>query len=108
LQAIRETGGRADAVTEGEIVDAILLLARTEGIFTETAGGVTVGVLAKLAAAGVFHPGERVVALITGMGLKTIEAVSDRAGPTVTIGASLAEFEAKIESGDLLDGKALS
>jgi threonine synthase len=104
LQAIRETNGRADAVTEGEIVDAILLLARTEGIFTETAGGVTVGVLAKLAAAGVFHPGERVVALITGMGLKTIEAVSDRAGPTVTINASLAEFEEKIALGELPNG----
>ncbi len=106
VQAIRDTGGRADAVTEGEIVDAILLLARTEGIFTETAGGVTVGVLAKLAAAGVFHPGERVVALITGMGLKTIEAVSDRAGPTVTIPASLAEFEDKIARGELPNGKA--
>jgi threonine synthase len=105
LQAIRETGGRADTVTEGEIVDAILLLARTEGIFTETAGGVTVGVLAKLAQAGVFAPGERVVALITGMGLKTIEAVSHSAKP-VTITPSIDEFEEKVELGLIPNGKA--
>jgi threonine synthase len=90
-------------VTEGEIVDAILLLARTEGIFTETAGGVTVGVLAKLAAQGVFGPGERVVALITGMGLKTIEAVSHAANP-VTITPSFDEFEEQIELGRIPNG----
>jgi threonine synthase len=103
LQAIRETGGQAGMVTEGEIVDAILLLARTEGIFTETAGGVTVGVLAKLAAQGVFGPGERVVALITGMGLKTIEAVSHAADP-VTITPSFDEFEEQIELGRIPNG----
>ena len=107
LQAIRETGGRADTVTEGEIVEAILLLARTEGIFTETAGGVTIGVLAKLAAADVFAPGERVVALVTGMGLKTIEAVSHSAKP-VTITPSMDEFEEKIELGLIPNGKAHS
>jgi threonine synthase len=96
---VRETGGRIDIVTDGEVVEAMLLLARTEGIFTETAGGVTVGVLAKLANAGVFGPGERVVALITGMGLKTIEHVADKAKPTVTITPSLGEFEEKVELG---------
>jgi threonine synthase len=106
LQAIKQTGGRADTVTEEEIVESILLLARTEGIFTETAGGVTVGVLAKLAAAGAFAPGERVVALITGMGLKTLEAVSGRARPAVTITPSLDEFEEKIELGLIPNGKA--
>jgi threonine synthase len=99
LRAARETGGRIDTVTDDEVVDAMLLLARTEGIFTETAGGVTVGVLAKLAADGAFGPGERVVALITGMGLKTVEHVRDVARPTVTITPDLSEFEEKIELG---------
>ena len=108
LQAIRETGGRADTVTEEEIVESILLLARTEGIFTETAGGVTVGVLAKLAQAGVFSPGERVVALITGMGLKTLEAVTDRSGPAVTITPAFDEFEEKVELGLIPNGRKKS
>ena len=67
---------RVAAVTDDEIVEGIRLLARTEGIFAETAGGVTVGVLAKLAASGVVKPNERVVALITGNGLKTLDAVA--------------------------------
>jgi threonine synthase len=104
LQAIRATGGDADSVTEPEIIESILLLARTEGIFTETAGGVTVGVLAKLAGRGVFAPGERVVALITGMGLKTIEAVSHAAAP-VTITATMDEFEERIALGQIPNGK---
>jgi threonine synthase len=99
LRSVRETGGRIDIVTDGEVVEAMFLLARTEGIFTETAGGVTVGVLAKLARDGVFEPGERVVALITGMGLKTIEHVVGQAKPTVTITPSLDEFEEKVELG---------
>jgi threonine synthase len=67
----KETGGVVEAVGEDEIVEAIRLLARTEGIFTETAGGVTVGVLAKLARAGRWNGDELVVAYITGHGLKT-------------------------------------
>ncbi len=106
LRAVRETGGCIDMVNDDEVVDAMLLLARTEGIFTETAGGVTVGVLAKLAAAGAFAPGERVVALITGMGLKTLEAVTDRAKPTVTIPPSLESFEEKVDLGVIPNGKA--
>jgi threonine synthase len=99
VRAARETGGRIDTVNDGEVVEAMLLLARTEGIFTETAGGVTIGVLAKLARAGVFGPNERVVALVTGMGLKTIEHVAERAKPTVTITPDLDEFEEKVELG---------
>jgi threonine synthase len=99
LAAIRETGGRCDTVTEQEIVDAIVLLARTEGIFTETAGGVTVGVLKKLAQEGTFKRGERVVAMITGMGLKTLEPVADRGQPTVTITPTMEAFEENIELG---------
>jgi len=106
LKAVRETGGLIDMVDDDEIVDAILLLARTEGIFTETAGGVTVGVLAKLAKAGTFKPGERVVALITGMGLKTVEAVAERAKPTATIRPVLDEFEHQIDIGAIPRGKS--
>ena len=69
-------------MTDGEIVDAIGLLARTEGIFAETAGGVTIATLAKLAASGAIRPDERVVALVTGHGLKTVEALAEhRAAP---------------------------
>jgi threonine synthase len=73
LELARRTGGSIDAVTDDEIREGIKLLARTTGIFTETAGGVTVAVLAKLAARGDIDPGERVVAYITGEGLKTLD-----------------------------------
>ena len=94
LEEVRASGGAVAAVSDAEVVDAIRLLARTEGIFAETAGGVTVGVLAKLAASGVIKPNERVVALITGNGLKTIEAVAPQCQPTVTIEPSLEAFQA--------------
>jgi threonine synthase len=76
----RETGGAVEAVTEDEIVDAMRLLARTEGIFTETAGGVTIGVLAKLAKAGRWRGDEVVVAYVTGHGLKTADVLASRNG----------------------------
>ncbi|HTU84258.1 MAG TPA: threonine synthase [Solirubrobacteraceae bacterium] len=75
LDLARRTGGSIDAVTDEEIREGIKLLARTTGIFTETAGGVTVAVLAKLAARGDIDPDERVVAYITGEGLKTLDVV---------------------------------
>jgi threonine synthase len=97
LDAVRESGGAIDSVSDQEIVDAIRLLARTEGIFAETAGGVTIATLAKLAARGVIRPDERVVAFVTGNGLKTIEAVSPECGPTATVAPTLDAFEAAIE-----------
>ncbi len=75
LDLARRTGGSIDAVSDQEIREGIKLLARTTGIFTETAGGVTVAVLAKLAARGDIGPNERVVAYITGEGLKTLDVV---------------------------------
>ena len=75
LELARRTGGGVDAVTDEEIVEGISLLARTTGIFTETAGGVSTAVLAKLAERGEIDPEERVVLVITGEGLKTLEAV---------------------------------
>ena len=73
LDLARGTAGSIDSVTDEEIKDGIRLLARTTGIFTETAGGVTTAVLAKLAQRGDIDPHERVVAYITGEGLKTLD-----------------------------------
>ena len=73
LDLARRTGGSIDSVSDDEIREGIKLLARTTGIFTETAGGVTVAVLAKLAQRGDIDPSERVVAYITGEGLKTLD-----------------------------------
>jgi len=88
----QRTGGAIESVTDDEIRAGIRLLAETTGIFTETAGGVTTAVLAKLAAAGRIDPSERVVAYITGDGLKTLDAV--RGTETVTeIAPSLDEFD---------------
>jgi threonine synthase len=76
LAKVRATGGAVGEVNDAEILESIKLLARTEGVFAETAGGVTVGVLAKLAAAGTIRRDERVVAIISGNGLKTIESLA--------------------------------
>ncbi|MBB5118039.1 threonine synthase [Streptomyces eurocidicus] len=92
LDIARRTGGAVEDVTDEEIVDAIRLLARTEGIFAETAGGVTVGVTRKLVESGLLDPSLTTVVLNTGDGLKTLDAVA--AGPTVTIRPSLDAFRA--------------
>lgn len=89
LQEIRASGGAVLAVSDEEIVEAVGLLARTEGIFTETAGGVTIGVLSQLAARGVVRPDEIVVAYVTGEGLKTPEAFEERFHPAATISPKL-------------------
>ncbi len=75
LDLARRSGGAIDSVSDDEIREGIRLLARTTGIFTETAGGVTVSVLTKLAARGDIDPEERVVVYITGDGLKTLDCV---------------------------------
>jgi threonine synthase len=75
LDLARRSGGGVDAVSDDEVRAGIALLAQTTGIFTETAGGVTTAVLAKLAARGDIDPSERVVLVITGEGLKTLDAV---------------------------------
>lgn len=92
LEAVRSTGGALEKATDAEILEGIRLLARTEGIFAETAGGVTIACLAKLAQRGIVRKDERVVAYITGNGLKTVEALGDTAGPTDTIAATLEGF----------------
>jgi threonine synthase len=100
LDTVRSSGGAIGSVTDDEIVEGIRLLARTEGIFAETAGGVTIATLAKLAGEGVIRADERVVAYVTGHGLKTIEAVSPVVGPTATIPPTMEAFEAAIEIED--------
>ena len=93
LDLARRTGGSVDAVSDEEIRAGIALLAQTTGIFTETAGGVTTAVLAKLAARGDIGPDERVVLVITGDGLKTLDAVRGTF-ETHEIDPSVEQFEA--------------
>jgi len=92
LDTVRRTDGAFAAVTDDEVIAGIRLLARTEGIFAETAGGVTIATLQRLATEGLVRPDERVVVYITGHGLKTIEAVSPAVGPTATIRPTLDAF----------------
>jgi threonine synthase len=94
IEHARRTGGGVDSVTDQEIREGIKLLAETTGIFTETAGGVTVGVLRKLAERGELREGERVVVYITGEGLKTLDAVRD-SFETHLIEPSASAFEAE-------------
>ena len=75
-------------------------MARTEGIFAETAGGVTIATLAKLAAQGVVRSDERVVALVTGHGLKTVEALTGSVGVTATIAPTLEAFDEALAETD--------
>ncbi|WP_182883593.1 threonine synthase [Microbispora sp. H10949] len=94
LDIARRTGGAVEDVNDGEVVEAIRLLARTEGIFAETAGGVTVGVLRKLVREGRLDPEAETVVLNTGDGLKTLDAVAEQARPTAVIRPSLDAFRA--------------
>jgi threonine synthase len=93
LQAIRESGGVAESATDDEVIEGIKLLAETEGIFTETAGGVTIAVLKKLVERGIIGSEETVVALITGCGLKTQEVLTDRIAQPIVIEPSLKAFQ---------------
>lgn len=85
LDTVRRTGGAVEDVTDEEVVEGIRLLARTEGIFAETAGGVTVATARKLVETGKLDPDADAVLLITGDGLKTLDAVQDRIGPKATV-----------------------
>ncbi|MGC4942351.1 threonine synthase [Kribbella sp. DT2] len=92
LDVARRTGGVIEDVSDEEVIEGIQLLARTEGIFTETAGGVTVATLKKLIATGQLDPEAETVIINSGDGLKTLDAVADRVGPKVTIPASYDAF----------------
>ena len=98
LRVMKETGGAADDVTDEEVRDGIRLLAECEGIFAETAGGVTVGVAKKLIASGKIPANASVVLCITGNGLKTLDAVVGHVGRTREIKPSLREFESLLDA----------
>ena len=97
LKVFKDTNAAADDVTDDEIREGIGLLAETEGIFAETAGGVTVGVAKKLIASGAIPADDSAVLCITGNGLKTIDAVEDHVGKPHEIKPSLREFDTFVE-----------
>ena len=96
LDDLNQKGGWGEKASNGEIVEAIRLLARTEGIWTETAGGVTLAVARKLIEQGRLPRDESIVICVTGNGLKTVEAVADRVGAPVRILPTLVSFEEKV------------
>jgi threonine synthase len=98
LKAMQESVGGGVASTDEEIVAGMRLLAETEGIFAETAGGVTIAGLKRLAAAGVLHPDEVTVAFVTAAGLKTLEAVADCSFTRLAIKPTLTSFEKALDN----------
>lgn len=93
LDVVRRTNGGFADVTDDEVVEGIRLLAETEGIFAETAGGVVVSCYRKLLREGAIDPSAEVVLLNTGEGLKTLDAVAPTCGPTITVSPSYDDFE---------------
>jgi threonine synthase len=98
IKQIRESGGWADDTSDREVVEAIQLLAETEGIFAETAGGVTAGVTQKLIREGRIRSDETTVVCITGNGLKTTDAIVAEYPATEAIAAKLEAFEAYLDA----------
>jgi len=97
VNAVKASGGYGEDVSDGEIIDAMKLLARTEGIFTETAGGVTLAVTKKLIGSGKIGRDEVTVICITGNGLKTQEALYNKTAPPYYIRPTMASFEETLE-----------
>ena len=110
VRIVRETGGAGAMVSDGEILDAVQLLARTEGIFTEAAGGTTLAATRALINRGVIRPTESVVVCITGNGYKTADVMFDRVSRPTQIGRSLRDFErvigARIDATDATAARA--
>ena len=98
IRAITQSGGWSEDVSDAEVVENIQLLAETEGVFTETAGGVTVGVARKLYEQGRISPDETTVLCITGNGLKTTDVLADKYETAVPIPPKIAEFEKYLQS----------
>src|SRR5207245_9793580 len=99
-RAILESGGWVAAVSDAELVAGIRLLAEAAGIFTETAGGVTVAAALALAAEGRFLPDDEVVLCITGNGLKTVDAVAPVLPPAPVIAPRVAEVRALVQGAE--------
>jgi threonine synthase len=95
LAAVGQSGGSVAAVPEDSVVEGMRLLARTEGLFTETAGGVTIAALERMVRGGRIAPGDEAVAVITGVGLKTIEALGD-AAPARQIRATVEDVDSAL------------
>jgi threonine synthase len=93
VHTIRETGGWGAVATDEEILESIYLLARTEGIFTEPAGGTTIAAMINLIKEGVIPTDESIVACITGNGFKTSDVMASRGRTPTVLGRSLKEFE---------------
>jgi threonine synthase len=100
IHAMRETGGFAEDVTDEEVVEGIRLLAECEGIFAETAGGVTTACAKRLIDTGKIPRDESIVICVTGHGLKTQEAIIGKCGEPRVIKPSLREFEEQIYAPD--------
>jgi threonine synthase len=98
VKVVRETGGSGAMVSDTEILDAIRLLAQTEGIFTEPAGGTTLAATRALIRQGVIRPDESVVVCITGNGYKTVDVMYAQVARPTQIGRSLAEFDRALGS----------
>jgi threonine synthase len=98
IKAITKSGGWSEDVSDAEVVESIQLLAQTEGVFTETAGGVTVGCARKLYHDGRISPDETTVLCITGNGLKTTDALAGKYEAEAAIAPKLAEFERYLEN----------
>ena len=98
LKTMEQTGGGAAMASDMEIIEAIQLLAETEGVFAETAGGVTIACLKKLVKQGIINKNVETVAYITGAGLKTVEAVSSEIRTPIHIQPKVEEFDAALEA----------
>ena len=98
LKVARATGGHIEWCTEQEIREGIRLLASTEGVFTETAGGVTIANLKRMAEQGIIQTGEEVVAYVTGNGYKTVEALEGFLEPSYNVAPDLDEFLAVLDA----------
>ena len=97
IRVATETGGAIESVTDDELVEGMLMLGRTEGIFTETAGGVTVAVLKKLVEQGKIAPDDRTVVYITGNGLKTHEAIMGAVKSPIKIKPQFSDFKDQVK-----------
>jgi len=105
LDELRQHGGDCGSVSDEEVLECIGLLAATEGVFAETAGGVTIASLRQMVRRGTIDPNKSIVAIISGHGLKTLDAIADTATVTATISPSLADAEAALRRTELVSAQ---